>query len=329
MTVTIGRRELLVALGATVAAWPLAARAQQSAMPVIGFLNGQSPTTFAHLVTAFRRGLAETGFIENRNVKIEFRWAEGKLDQLPLLAADLVQRPVNLIVAVGGAHVIAKGVTSSIPIVFTTPGEPVMEGLVRSLNRPGGNATGVSTFSTTLEAKRFELLVELVPTATTVALLFDPNFWTANLSLPEIQAAAAALNKKLRVFAVNNEVELDAILASMSRSEFDAVTVSSGPFFYNRRQKIVSMAARLGIPAMLEARESVEIGGLIAYGASVPDAYRWVGIYAGRILKGEKPADLPVVQPTKFELLINLKTAKTLGLEVPPTLLARADEVIE
>jgi putative tryptophan/tyrosine transport system substrate-binding protein len=322
------RRSFITLLGGA-AAWPLAAQAQQAAMPVIGFLNGQSPTTFAHLVTAFRTGLAETGFIENRNVKIEFRWAEGKLDQLPLLVADLLKGPVNLIVAAGGAHVIAKGATSSIPIVFTTPGEPVMEGLVKSLNRPAGNATGVSTFSTTLEAKRFELLVELVPTATTVALLFDPNFWTANLALPEIQAAAASLNKKLRVFAVNNDIELDATLASMRRSEFDAVTVSSGPFFYSRRQKIVAMAARLAIPAMLEARESVEIGGLMAYGASVPDAYRWVGIYAGRILKGEKPADLPVVQPTKFELVINLKTAKALGLEVPPTLLARADEVIE
>ena len=323
------RREFITLLGGAVAAWPLAARAQQAAMPVIGFLNGQSPTTFAHLVAAFRTGLAETGFVEGRNLKIEFRWAEGKLDQLPLLAADLLRRPVNLMVAVGGAHVIAKAATSSVPIVFTTPGEPVSEGLVRSLNRPGGNATGVSLFSTTLEGKRFELLIELTPTARTIALLFDPNFWTANLTLPEVQAAAASLNKKLRVLTINNDAELDATLASMSRTEFDAVINSSGPFFYNRREKIVAMADRLAIPVMFDARESVEIGGLMAYGASVPDGYRWVGIYAGRILKGERPADLPVVQPTKFELAINLKTAKALGLTVPPSLLARADEVIE
>jgi len=322
------RRDFITLLGG-VAAWPLAARAQQPAMPVIGFLNGQSLTTFAHLVAAFRTGLAETGFLEGRNLKIEFRWAEGNFDQLPLLAVDLLQRPMNLIVAAGGAHVIAKAATSSIPIVFRTPGEPVSEGLVKALNRPGGNATGVSLFSTTLEAKRFELLVELTPTAKTIALLFDPNFWTANLTLPEVQTAAASLNKKLRVLPINNDAELDATLASMSRTEFDAVTISSGPFFYSRREKIVAMADRLAIPAIFDARESVEIGGLMAYGASVPDGYRWVGIYAGRILKGERPADLPVVQPTKFELVINLRTAKALGLEVPPTLLARADKVIE
>jgi putative ABC transport system substrate-binding protein len=321
------RREFITLLSGA-AAWPVAARAQQPAMPVIGFLNGQSRTSFAHLVAAFRAGLAETGFVEDRNVKIEFRWAEGKFDQLPLLAADLLQRPVSLIVATGGAHVIAK-TAASIPIVFTTPGEPVSEGLVKSFNRPGGNATGVSLSSTTLEAKRFELLTELVPAATRIALLFDPNFWTANLTLPEVQAAAASLNKTLRVVAVNSDAELDVTLANMSRAEFDAVTVSSGPFFYSRREKIVAMAARLAIPVIHDAKESVEIGGLMAYGASVPDGYRWVGIYAGRILKGEKPADLPVVQPTKFELAINLKTARALGLTVPPTLLATADEVIE
>jgi putative ABC transport system substrate-binding protein len=321
----VRRRTFITLLGGA-ATWPLEARAQQPAMPVIGFLNGQSRTSFAHLVAAFRAGLAETGFVEDRNVKIEFRWAEGKFDQLPLLAADLLQRPVSLIVATGGAHVIAKTAAS---IVFTTPGEPVSEGLVKSFNRPGGNATGVSLSSTTLEAKRFELLTELVPAATRIALLFDPNFWTANLTLPEVQAAAASLNKTLRVVAVNSDAELDVTLANMSRVEFDAVTVSSGPFFYSRREKIVAMAARLAIPVIHDAKESVEIGGLMAYGASVPDGYRWVGIYAGRILKGEKPADLPVVQPTKFELAINLKTARTLGLTVPPTLLATADEVIE
>ena len=322
------RREFIAALGGA-AAWPLVARAQQPAMPVIGFLNGQSPTTFAHLVAAFRGGLAETGFVEERNVKIEFRWADGKFERLPALAAELIQRPVNLLVAAGGAHAVAKAATASIPIVFTTPGEPVKEGLVTSLNRPGGNATGVSTFGTILEAKRLELLIELVPSALTIGMLFDPNFWTANLALPEVQAAAASLNKKLRVLTVNSDAELDATLASIDRTQFDALTLSSGPFFYSRREKIVPVVTRLAIPTMFEQRESVEIGGLIAYGASIPDVYRRVGIYAGRILKGERPADLPVMQPTKFELVINLKTAKALGLEIPPTLLARADEVIE
>ena len=323
------RREFITLLGGAAASWPLAARAQQPAMPVIGFLNGQSLTTFAHLVVAFRTGLAETGFVEGRNLKIEFRWAEGNFDQLPLLAADLLQRPVNLIVAAGGAHVIAKAATSSVPIVFTTPGEPVSEGLVKALNRPGGNATGVSLFSTTLEAKRFELLVELTPTAKTIALLFDPNFWTANLTLPEVQTAAASLNKKLRVLPINNDAELDATLASMSRTEFDAVTISSGPFFYSRREKIVAMTDRLAIPAIFDARESVEIGGLMAYGENIRDFFRRAALYVDKILKGAKPTDLPIEQPARFFLTINLNTAKALGLEIPPTLLARADEVIE
>jgi putative ABC transport system substrate-binding protein len=322
------RREFIAALGG-VAAWQAVARAQQPAMPVVGFLNGQSPTTFAHLVAAFRGGLAETGYVEERNVKIEFRWADGKFERLPPLAAELIQRPVNLLVAAGGAHVVAKAATPSIPVVFTTPGEPVKEGLVTSLNRPGGNATGVSTFGTILEAKRLELLIELVPSASTIGMLFDPNFWTANLALLEAQAAAASLNRKLRVLTVNSDAELDATLASVNRTEFDALTLSSGPFFYSGREKIVPVVTGLAVPTMFDTREAVEIGGLIAYGASVPDVYRRVGIYAGRILKGEKPADLPVLQPTTFELAINLKTAKALGLTIPPALLARADEVIE
>ena len=306
----------------------MVARAQHSP-PVIGFLNGQSPGTFAHLVGAFRQGLSETGFQEGQNVRIEFRWAEGSFDKLQGLASELIAIPVNVLVAAGGAHVVAKTATSSIPIVFTTPGEPVREGLVTSLNKPGGNATGVSIFSTTLEAKRLELLVELVPAASTIAVLFDPNFWTANLTLPEVHAAAASLSKKLRILNVSSDADLDAILANQSRAEFDALAVTAGPLLNSRRESIVAMAKRIAIPAIFEARESVEIGGLMAYGPSIPDAYRWVGIYSGRVLKGEKPADLPVLQPTKFELVINLKTAKALGLEVPPSLLARADEVIE
>ena len=319
------RRTFIAALGSA-AAWPAVARAQQPAMPVIGFLNGQSPTTFDHLVAAFRGGLAETGFVEERNVKIEFRWADGKFERLPALAAELIQRPVNLLVAAGGAHAVAKAATASIPIVFTTPGEPVKEGLVTSLNRPGGNATGVSTFGTILEAKRLELLIELVPSELTIGMLFDPNLWTANLALPEVQAAAASLNKKLRVLTVNSDAELDATLASIDRTQFD---VGGDPFFSSRRVQLVHLASRHAIPATYSQREFTDAGGLISYGPNLTDTFRQIGLHVGRILKGAKPADLPVEQSTKFELVINDETARMLGLTVPPQLLARADEVIE
>jgi putative ABC transport system substrate-binding protein len=238
----VRRREFIAGLGGAIAL-PVVAAAQPP-LPVIGFLNGQSSAGFTHLVDAFLQGLQETGFVPDRNVRIEYRWAEGRSENLPLLAAELIERPVNLIVAAGGAHVIAKTATSSIPIVFTTGGEPVSEGLVTSFNRPGGNATGVSTFSTILEAKRFELLIELVPSASKIALLFDPNFWTANLTLSAIQAAAGSLNRNLQVLPINNDTELDAVLTTMSRTDFDAAIISAGPFFYNRRAKIVAMIAR-------------------------------------------------------------------------------------
>ncbi len=324
------RRQFIGLLGgAAAAAWPLVARAQQAAVPVIGFLNGQSPSAFSHLVAAFRVGLGEAGYIENRNVAIEYRWAEGRIDDLPALAADLIRRPVNVIVAAGGAHAVAKAATASIPIVFTTPGEPVKEGLVASLNRPGGNATGVSVFSTTLEAKRLELLHELVPHAARIGVLIDPNFWTANLTLPELHAAANVLGIELRILNVRSETEIEATFASLSRIGVDAVAVTAGPFLNSMRHKIAGLMARSAMPAVYEAREFAAAGGLMTYGPSIADVYRWVGIYTGRILNGTKPANLPVVQPTKFDLAINLKTAKTLGLDVPPMLLARADEVIE
>jgi putative ABC transport system substrate-binding protein len=324
----IARREFMTLLGGAVS-WPMAARAQQGRTPVIGFLNGQSANTFAHLVAAFRAGLEETGHIEDRNVRIEYLWAEGRSDALPALAADLVRRGVDVIVAAGGAHAVAKAATTSIPTVFTTPGEPVKEGLVASLNRPGGNATGISTFSTILEAKRLELLHELVPRAATIGVMIDPGFWTADLTLPEVTAAADLLGLKLRIMNVTSESEIDAALIGIGATGVGAVAVTAGPFLNSVRGRIANLLGRAKMAAVSETREFVEAGGLIGYGPSIPDVYRWLGIYAGRILKGSKAADLPVLQPSKFHLAINLRTAKALGIEVPPTMLARADEVLE
>jgi len=324
----VGRREFITVLGGAVA-WPLAARAQQAAMPVIGFLNGQSPETFAHLLRAFRQGLNETGHIEGRDATIEYLWAEGYVDRLPALAGDLVRRQVTVIVAAGGAHLAAKAATNTIPIVFTTPGEPVREGLVASFNRPGGNATGVSVFSVTLEAKRLELLHELVPKATTIGVLLDPTFSSVDLQLSEVQTAARATGHELRVLSVSSDADIDAAFSTLVEIHAGGLVVGGNPFLNSRRNKLIALAARHAIPAVYEPRESSIAGGLMNYGPSITDVYRQVGVYTGRILKGEKPADLPVLQPTKFELIINLRTAKVLGLDVPPTLLARADEVIE
>jgi putative ABC transport system substrate-binding protein len=329
----VNRREFIAALGGAatgpLAAWPLAARAQQRDVPVIGFLNGQSASAFSHLATAFRMGLAEEGYVQDRNVTIEYRWAEGRVDVLGSFAAELIRRSVNVIVATGGAHAAAKAATASIPIVFTTPGEPVKEGLVASLNRPGGNATGVSVFSTTLEAKRLELLHELLPRATKIGVLIDPNFWTANLTLPELHTAANVLGISLQILNVSSDREVRERFASLSRMGIEAVVVAAGPFLNSARHMITELMTRSALPSVYEAREFAAAGGLMSYGPSIPDVYRWVGIYAGRILNGTKPADLPVVQPTKLHLVINLKTAKALGIDVSSALLARADEVIE
>jgi putative ABC transport system substrate-binding protein len=321
------RRSFIAALGGA-AAWPLAAQAQNSA-PVIGLLHGQSAGTFSHLLAAFKQGLAEAGYVEGRNLRIEYRWAEGRPDRLPALASELVNLRVAVIVAVGGAHAAVKAATSTIPIVFTTPGEPVKEGLAASLNRPGGNATGVSVLSTALEGKRIELLNEVVPAAKTIGVLFDPNFWTANLTMPEVRKAAAALGKSVQTIEVASDADLDAALSRLNRANIDALAVTAGPFTNNRRERIAESALRAVIPAIFETREAVQAGGLISYGASIPDVYRWVGIYTGKVLKGEKPAELPILQPTKFVLAINQKTARTLGIMVPPKLLFTADEVIE
>jgi putative tryptophan/tyrosine transport system substrate-binding protein len=322
------RREFITLLGgATV--WPLAAHAQQPAMSVIGFLNGQSPGAFAHIVAAFHRGLGQAGYVEGRNVAIEYRWAEGRMETLPALAAELVRRSVDLIVATGGAHLAAKAATSTVPIVFTSGGDPIKEGLVASFNRPGGNATGATVLSATLAAKRLGIVLELNPTAASIGALVDPSFSEAPAQLTQLQEAVRATGQQLHVLNGETETEIDTAFASISRAHVDVLLVGASPFLRSRRDQIAALATRRRIPTLAEGRDSVESGLLMSYGPSITDIYRQVGIYAGRILKGEKPADLPVIQPSKFELVINLKTAKALGLTIPDKLLAIADEVIE
>jgi putative tryptophan/tyrosine transport system substrate-binding protein len=309
---------------------PLAARSQQGAMPVIGFLNSASANLFEHLVQAFRDGLDEAGYVEGRNVTIEYRWGEGQIDRLPALAAELVQRQVAVIVTSGGdvSARAAKAATSSIPIVSTIGGDPVKEGLVASFNRPGGNLTGATLFAYSA-AKRLELLHELIPKAVTIMALFDPSDPVVVLDRESLQAASETLGLQLRFANAGTVSELEAAFETVALDRPDGLFVGSNPFFNRQRDQIVGLAAHYAIPTIYAFREFPAAGGLISYGTPLADTYRQVGIYAGRILKGESPADLPVVQPTKFELVINLKTAKTLGIAVPNSLLATADEVIE
>jgi putative tryptophan/tyrosine transport system substrate-binding protein len=324
----MNRRELLLLLGGAMTA-ARAVRAQQKAMPVIGFLGSSSPGPSAQFVVAFHQGLSETGYVEGQNVAIEYRWAEGRYDELPALAADLVGRKVDLIVGNAATALAAKSATSTIPIVFVSGIDPVGAGLVASLARPAGNLTGFSFLSIELVPKRFELVSELVPQAGVIALLVDPNSSGAERMMRDVQEAARAKGVLLHVLRASTESEIDAAFATLVQVQAGALVVGADPFFNSRREQLVALAARHAVPAIYELRESVVAGGLISYGTSVTAVFRQLGIYAGRILKGAKPADLPVQQPTTFELVVNLKTAKTLGLTVPQMILAGADEVIE
>jgi len=324
------RREFISLLGGA-AAWPLAARAQQSARPVIGFLSSRSPAESASDVAGFRQGLAQTGYVENQNLAIEYRWAENRYERLPALAADLAGRQVAVIAALGGpvTALAVKAATKTVPFVFITGVDPVKLGLVASFARPGGNATGLNIFITAIEAKRLGLLRELVPTAARIAVIVNPNSPEVDSQLNDVQTGADAVGWELQILRVGSEAEFDSAFATLARSAVEALLVAADPFFNSQRERIVALAARHKIPAIYEARGYAVAGGLMSYGPNLPDAYRQVGLYTGQILKGAKPANLPVIQPTALELVINLKTAKAVGIEVPPTLLARADEVIE
>jgi ABC-type uncharacterized transport system substrate-binding protein len=328
----VKRREFITLLGGAAAAWPLAARAQQPAVPIVGFLSGRSPKDSVANVGAFKRGLSELGYFEGQNVEIDFRWAFGNYDQLATLAGDLVRRRVAVIVATGGGVTsaqAAKTASSTTPVVFVAGTDPIEHGLVESLNKPGGNLTGVSFLVGALMAKKVELLHQLLPRATQIGVLLNPNYPDSYPQLRDAQAAAGTLGKTVVVAEVNSGGELRAAFASFTQQQIEAVVLPADPFFNARAEEIAALAARATLPIVAPHREYVLAGGLMSYGTSIVDAHRLAGVYAGRILKGTKPADLPVVQPTQFEFVINLKTAKAFGLDIPANLLAVADEVIE
>jgi ABC-type uncharacterized transport system substrate-binding protein len=325
------RREFITLLGGAAVAWPLAARAQQPAMPVVGFLHGGSPAERAHVIAAFRQSLGAAGYVEGQNVIIEYRWADDQLDRLPALAAELVRRRVSVIATPAGsvATVAAQAATTTIPIVFGSENDPIKAGLVTSFNRPSGNATGVYFLSGGLGEKRLGLIRELLPRADLVGLLLNPNNPLADATTAEVRAAASAVGQQIEVLHASNSQEIDAVLASLLQKRFSAFVLSPDPLFFTRRVQLVTLATRYGIPAIYTSREFAQVGGLMSYGPDLPDVWRQVGNYIGRILKGAKPGDLPVMQSTKLELVINLQTSRAFGLEIPPMLLARADEVIE
>jgi putative ABC transport system substrate-binding protein len=322
---------LLAILGGAAAVWPLAARAQQPPMPVIGFLFGGSPEASANFVAAFRKGLGEAGYVEGQNVAIEYLWTHNDNDRLPELAADLVRRRVAVIVTPNfiAAALAAKAATATIPIVFGGGFDPVQAGLVASLNQPGGNVTGISFMSVETGGKRLGLLHELLPGAARFAVLVNPTNPNAEPNITEARAAASVIGRQIEVLAASTNRDIDTAFASLVQTRADALLVSPEPLFTTRRVQLVTLAAHHAVPTIYYIREFAEIGGLMSYGPNIADQYRQVGVYSGRILKGEKPGDLPILRPTKFEFVINLQTAKTFGLEVPTTLLARADEVIE
>jgi len=323
------RRRFVGSVAGGILAVPLASRAQTSSMPVVGFLSGQSPGSWAPYVAAFRNGLTETGYVEGKNVTIEFRWAEGHYDRLPALVAELIRRQVAVVVAGGGGAREAKTATVTIPIVFTTGNDPVENGLVTSLAHPGGNATGVSFVPTELAAKRLELLHQLVPKVAAIAMVVNPVTTYAAPRARKVQEAARSFGLQLHVLNARTEQEIDAAFATLVKLRAGALLVDSDPFFNGRRDQFVALAARYAVPAIYDGREYVDAGGLMSYGGSITEVYRLAGIYTGKILKGAKPADLPILQPTKVDLVINLKTAKSLGISIPQSLLLRANEVIQ
>jgi putative tryptophan/tyrosine transport system substrate-binding protein len=332
MAIDIARRKFITALGGAASAWPFAARAQQAKMPVVGFISNESADASARFAAAFRNGLNETGCVEGQNVTVEYHWLEGQYDRLPALLADLVGRRVAVIAtpASNGATLAAKAATATIPIVFGVPGDPVQLGLVVSLPRPGGNATGINFFSHEVVAKRLRLLHDLVPKAVRVAVLLNPaNASSAESTLREVQEAAPAIGLQIQTLNATTIGEIDAAFAALARERPDAMFVAPDGFFTSRRVQFATLTAHDGIPATYANRDIVAAGGLMSYGTDLADLFRQVGVYTGRILKGAKPADLPVVQSTKFEFVINLQTARTLGIEVPPAVLSIADEVIE
>ena len=325
------RREFIAFVGCTAAGWPLTALAEQPSMPVIGFLNSASPQPFANYVSGFRIGLKQTGYIDGQNVTIEFRWAEGHYDRLPEMAAGLVRRKVAVLVSTGGPPSVmaAKAATATIPIVFTIGTDPIRLGVVTSLSRPGGNITGVNFFSAAMESKRLGLLRALLPRVQLIAVLLNPSNPNYAFQLRDLQEPAAAIGQQIHILLASNESEIGAAFETATQLRAGAALVSGDPFFNSQHDKIIALAARYSIPTVYEFREHALAGGLMSYGTNISDGYRQAGVYAGRILKGEKPGDLPVVQSVRFELVINLKTAKALGIEVPPNLSAQADEIIE
>jgi putative tryptophan/tyrosine transport system substrate-binding protein len=323
------RRREFITLTCGAVAWPLAARAQQPAMPVIGFLHVASQETYSHVVAGLRRGLAETDFVEGRNVAVEYRWGEGQLDRMPSLLADLLDHQVSVIVASLQGAQAAKSAGVTIPVVFSTSDDPVKQGFVENLNRPGGNMTGVYLFTAELEGKRLGLLHDVVPKATIIAVLIDATHPAADAELRDVQSAVARLGMQLVVLHANSDHDFEAAFARLIEQKAQALLVCASPLFTSTRDQLVALAARHNIPAAFELREFATAGGLLAYGNSLPDVYWQLGVYAGRILKGAKPADLPVVRPSKFELVLNLKTARTLGINISDNLLLLADEVIQ